>query len=173
MDTDKPAEEPKEKPIELTKKEKRKLRKEEEFQTWLREQKKKWKAQLEARKQRKKMFGLTSKKADSKSARYFQQQTINITRATWEIIQITETDTPGIFTIWALIGDQLHSIKLTVPRTFYINTSSDQLNGKKVALELPRSKPRQNLYEFSIEEAEYRHNSKVRSGVDGNEWRCL
>lgn len=39
----------------------------------------------------------------------------------WNIIQVAETSTPGIFRLWALIGSDLHEIRLEVPRIFYIN----------------------------------------------------
>ena len=37
------------------------------------------------------------------------------------MIQIVETASPGLYRILALIGFDLHCIKLVVPRTFYIN----------------------------------------------------
>ena len=37
------------------------------------------------------------------------------------IFQITETTTPGLFKLWALIGSDLHAIKVHVPRMFYVN----------------------------------------------------
>ena len=37
-------------------------------------------------------------------------------------LQITGADTPGIFRLWAMIGQELHSIKVNVPRIFYVNS---------------------------------------------------
>lgn len=39
----------------------------------------------------------------------------------WQIVQIAETGHPGFYRLWALIGSDLHSIKLIVPRMFYVN----------------------------------------------------
>lgn len=39
----------------------------------------------------------------------------------WQIVQIAETGHPGFYRLWALIGSDLHSVKLTVPRIFYVN----------------------------------------------------
>lgn len=39
----------------------------------------------------------------------------------WQIVQIAETDRPGTFRLWALIGPDLHSLKVVVPRVFYVN----------------------------------------------------
>ena len=75
------------------------------------------------------MFGITTRKVDTQaSARFFQMSTTSLSKSVWEIIQIAETETPGLFTIWALIDQSyLYPIKLNVPRTFYINTSNGQL----------------------------------------------
>ena len=35
--------------------------------------------------------------------------------------QIAETTHPGLYTLWALIGSDLHGLKLMVPRIFYVN----------------------------------------------------
>ena len=37
------------------------------------------------------------------------------------LLQIMETSHPGQFKLWALIGSDLHAMKLNVPRTFYVN----------------------------------------------------
>ena len=38
--------------------------------------------------------------------------------------QIQEMDIPGVMEVWALIGSDLHRMKVTVPRTFYVNCRS-------------------------------------------------
>jgi len=35
--------------------------------------------------------------------------------------QIVETGQPGLFRVWALIGSDLHQVKVVVPRVFYVN----------------------------------------------------
>ena len=35
--------------------------------------------------------------------------------------QIAETPIPGEYRLWVLLGSNLHSIKLKVPRIFYVN----------------------------------------------------
>ena len=39
----------------------------------------------------------------------------------WQIVQIAETGDPGVYRLWAVIGTDLHSIKLIVPHVFYVN----------------------------------------------------
>ena len=36
-------------------------------------------------------------------------------------VQIAETGHPGQYKLWALIGNDLHAVKLNVPRIFYVN----------------------------------------------------
>ena len=36
-------------------------------------------------------------------------------------MQLAETGHPGQYKLWALIGSDLHAIKLNVPRIFYVN----------------------------------------------------
>lgn len=37
------------------------------------------------------------------------------------IAQIAETGHPGLFKLWAVIGNDLHCMKLNIPRVFYVN----------------------------------------------------
>ena len=38
--------------------------------------------------------------------------------------QLMETGHPGQFKLWALIGNDLHAMKLNIPRIFYVNQKS-------------------------------------------------
>ena len=66
----------------------------------------------------------------------------------------------GLFKLWALVGADLHSIRLVVPRIFYVNQKTpkdneDQENDRlwrKVTKTLPRSHPVFNLYEYRVPE---------------------
>ncbi|CAG8498932.1 2908_t:CDS:10 [Diversispora eburnea] len=88
----------------------------------------------------------------------------------WEILQIDETKTPGDFIMWVLIGRALQSIRLIVPRRFFINYKSKTLpkeinemtgikgNVAKVNRTLPRSQERFNLFEVNMLESTYKEN---------------
>lgn len=81
----------------------------------------------------------------------------------WQVIQIMETGTPGMFRLWALVGSDLHCIKLIVPRIFYVNQKTPKENEdrenerlwRKVQKSLPRSHPVYNLYEYRVPEDVY------------------
>ena len=80
----------------------------------------------------------------------------------WQIIQISAiSGSPGVFKVWALVGSDLHQVKLVVPRIFYVNQrtpkDSSETGGlwKKVQKTLPRSHPAMNLYEYRVPEEVY------------------
>ncbi|GBP24391.1 DNA polymerase epsilon catalytic subunit A [Eumeta japonica] len=87
----------------------------------------------------------------------------------WQIIQVTETSEPGLFKLWALVGAELHQIKLTVPRIFYVNqrvcrsTDSGQY-WKKCNRILPRGHPVIHLYQYSVPEQIYREYQEQLKG---------
>jgi DNA polymerase epsilon subunit 1 len=83
-------------------------------------------------------------------------------------IQLSETNNPGVFKLWALVGQELHNIRLVVPRIFYVNQRfpRPELNENEAALWrkcsriLPRSRPVLNLYEYTVPEDLYREHSQ-------------
>ncbi|GIY31246.1 DNA polymerase epsilon catalytic subunit A [Caerostris extrusa] len=81
----------------------------------------------------------------------------------WQIIQIAETGKSGIYKLWVLIENDLHSIKLNIPRIFYVNQripkQGESPLWKKVNRILPRSHQVHNLYEYAIEEEVYQQHS--------------
>ena len=42
-------------------------------------------------------------------------------------LQIAETGRLGQFTLWLLVGSDLHQLKLSVPRVFYVNSHSSKV----------------------------------------------
>lgn len=56
-------------------------------------------------------------------SQYFQRQATTLLASRWEIVQIIETDTPGLLVAWSLVnGRRLYPIKITVPKVFYVHT---------------------------------------------------
>ena len=47
--------------------------------------------------------------------------------SSFQVIQIAETGTPGLFKLWALVGSDLHAIRLNVPRIFYVNQKTPKV----------------------------------------------
>ncbi len=74
----------------------------------------------------------------------------------------------GLYRLWALVGSDLHQIKLVVPRVFYVNQRTpkqskqqqeDEGMWRKVQKTLPRSHPALNLYEYRVPEEVFRKHA--------------
>lgn len=65
-----------------------------------------------------------------------------------------------MFRLWVLVGEDLHQLRLIVPRIFYVNLRKPKDNCEKDRVKkcvkiLPRSRPVYNLYQITISEDEY------------------
>ncbi|KAG7176387.1 DNA polymerase epsilon catalytic subunit A-like [Homarus americanus] len=90
----------------------------------------------------------------------------------WQIIQLAETNTPGQYKLWALVGHDLHLIKLIIQRIFYVNQRVPkpeiETGGvwRKVNKTLPRSHPVYNLYEYTVpEEVFCEHSNELMADL--------
>lgn len=104
----------------------------EEWLVWLRFHKKKWQLQARqrlARRKRRRLEGAEGAPQpgairDGPSAGlggFLRRTARSILDLPWQIVQISETTQAGVFRLWAVIGSDLHCIKLHVPRVFYVN----------------------------------------------------
>nr|XP_053633938.1 DNA polymerase epsilon catalytic subunit A-like [Cherax quadricarinatus] len=154
----------------------------EELTAWIRFQKKKWEFQRQQRESQSKRKRTGSYPTIGVSGRGDTGSVVRAGPATtlggflrrtqrtlmdvpWQIIQLAETNTPGLYKLWALVGHDLHLIKLIVPRVFYVNQrvpkSETETSGvwRKANKTLPRSHPVYNLYEYTVPEEVFRENS--------------
>ncbi|XP_045777091.1 DNA polymerase epsilon catalytic subunit 1 isoform X2 [Maniola jurtina] len=143
----------------------------EERRAWIVFQKKKWLWQMEQRGLRNKnKRGKVDNNAPlmSKSAGptntlggFIRRAQRTLLNTPWQIIQVAETAEPGLFRLWALVGTELHQIKLTVPRIFYVNrrVAREEESGpywRRCNRVLPRARPAQHLYQYTVPESLYR-----------------
>uniref|UniRef100_A0A4W3JDP1 DNA polymerase epsilon catalytic subunit n=1 Tax=Callorhinchus milii TaxID=7868 RepID=A0A4W3JDP1_CALMI len=139
---------------------------------WLRYHKKKWELQARQRKERRKRrkldggeaaIGRPIRDGPATSLSSFLRRTARtILDMPWQIVQIAETSHPGLFKLWAVVGSDLHCIKLNIPRLFYVNQripkAEDGAVFKKVSRILPRSNIVYNLYEYAVPEDMYQEH---------------
>lgn len=146
----------------------------EERLLWLRYHKKKWEIQARQRKERQKKRRLDDGDAvpgaggvvrETQAAglgSFLRRTARSILDMPWQIVQIGESSQPGIFRLWAVIGSDLHCIKLNIPRLFFVNQrvskTEEGVVYKKVNRILPRSNPVYNLYEYSVPEDMYQEH---------------
>ncbi|XP_071842243.1 DNA polymerase epsilon catalytic subunit A-like isoform X1 [Apostichopus japonicus] len=156
------------------------------IQKWLAYHKEKWSMQVTQRKEMRKkrrvdddggsIGGAVMRMGPSRGLGNFLRKTArSLLDLPWQIIQVAETSHPGLYKLWALIGQDLHSIKLLVPRVFYINqrNQKDSTEGpmwKKVNRTLPRSNPVFNLYQYFVPEDIYSvHANDVNTDLSAPE----
>uniref|UniRef100_A0AAX7U0J0 DNA polymerase epsilon catalytic subunit n=1 Tax=Astatotilapia calliptera TaxID=8154 RepID=A0AAX7U0J0_ASTCA len=146
----------------------------EERQVWLRYHKKKWELQLKQRKERKKRRRLLDGEAQPVGGgvirggpitglgSFLRRTARSILDMPWQIVQIAETSHPGLYKLWAVIGNDLHCMKLNIPRVFYVNQKvpkqEEGATYKKVNRMLPRSNMVYYLYEYSVPEDMYQEH---------------
>ena len=130
------------------------------FQGWLNQQKKFWKKfkpEIETEK------NLNDKSQNNKSKNIFNRFGVNIENSFKKnpiyIIQATENpSSPGIMKLWVYFGNYFMPINVKIRRKIYINSLQQDVPDvfKKVNLFLPRNKPLLNLYEFKLEEKDFK-----------------
>lgn len=135
-----------------------------DYAEWLEFQKRKWKRQRLVRARNRETLSSTPQR-DHGVGGYFRQKAGSVLTSIWQIVQIAETELPGEFRVWLLAQDQLVSIRVLVPRTFYINTKDKEFDlGKygnplceisESARTLPRSHKNLNLFEMTMSESNY------------------
>ncbi|KAM9811154.1 DNA polymerase epsilon catalytic subunit A [Neosynchiropus ocellatus] len=146
----------------------------EEILVWLRYHKKKWELQLRQRKERKKKRRLLDGEAHPTGGgvirdgpttglgSFLRKTARSILDMPWQIVQIAETSHPGLYKLWAVIGHDLHCMKLNIPRVFYVNQKvpkqEEGATYKKVNRMLPRSNVMYYLYEYSVPEDMYQEH---------------
>ncbi|KAK3734408.1 hypothetical protein QZH41_010067, partial [Actinostola sp. cb2023] len=144
----------------------------EDKEAWVAFQKKKWEYQAKQRAERKRLrqeassMGVTiGSRGGSNTAMtsFIRQQARSLLNTPWQIVQIAETGALGVFKVWALIGSDLHAVKVNIPRIFYVNCRTPRegegATWRPVSKTLPRSHAAINLYEYSVPENIYREHS--------------
>ncbi|XP_070548417.1 DNA polymerase epsilon catalytic subunit A-like isoform X2 [Ptychodera flava] len=144
----------------------------EERLAWLAYHKKKWELQAKQRRENKRRRvdsndvggGIIRSGPNTALGNFLRKTARSLLDMPWQIVQLAESTTPGVYKVWALIGSDLHAIKLNIPTIFYVNqrTAKESTEGafwKRVSRTLPRAAPVYNLYEYSIPADLYRQHA--------------
>lgn len=146
----------------------------EEILVWLRYHKKKWELQIRQRKERRKRRRLIDGESQPTGGgvirdgpttglgSFLRRTARSILDMPWQIVQIAETSHPGLYKLWAVIGSDLHCMKLNIPRVFYVNQrvpkQEEGATCKKVNRILPRSSVVYYLYQYAVSEDMYQEH---------------
>lgn len=152
---------------------------------WLQWHKQVWRLQLARRKRRKAELGANASLLGGNNSAgsnrtgvdsFLQRANLSLLQKNWNIMQISESETPGILRMWVVTDDNMmHKVDLKVDRRVFINSYDrmEQHRQNEVQSSLPRMRPRYHLYSWDIEEEVYRERQreieaqKTDPGVEG------
>ncbi|KAI9707557.1 MAG: DNA polymerase epsilon catalytic subunit [Candelina mexicana] len=140
----------------------------EDYEGWLRYQKKKWKIQKQARLRRRQLFGERSNVATDAIGSFFRNQAEFLFISTWQVLQLRTTDTPGEVRAFVLIDTKVHVLKINVQRQVFLNLktkdmSDVEINGctvEEVHHTLPNGHPSVHLFKLTMAEGVYLNDAK-------------
>ena len=140
----------------------------EDYAAFLKYQKKKWKIQKQARIRRKQLFGERSNAASDSLGGLFRNQAELLFTNTWQVLQLQESDTPGIIRAFILIDRKVHTLKVKVPRQVFLNLKDNKLPDveiqgctvEKVTHTLPNGHPSVHLFKLTMSEEIYVNESQ-------------
>ncbi|CAF9930622.1 MAG: DNA polymerase epsilon catalytic subunit [Gomphillus americanus] len=137
-----------------------------DYSAFLSYQKQKWAIQKQARKRRRQLFGEKSTVVSDLGG-FFRNQAVMVYTNTWQILQLRESDTPGLVQAFVLIDQKVHSLKVKVPRQVYLNLKGkdlpdvaiDDCEVEKVNHTLPNGHASVHLFRMSMSEEAFLNNA--------------
>jgi DNA polymerase epsilon subunit 1 len=143
----------------------------EDYEGFLEYQKQKWKIQKQARIRRRHLFGETRANAQSNIGATFRNQAEMLFKSTWQVLQLRETDSPGVVLAFVLIDSKVHRLKVNVPRQVFLNLKGKELpdievdgcEAQKVTHTLPNGHPSVHLFKLTMSEDVYVNDAQKLS----------
>ncbi|MCO5602895.1 hypothetical protein L7F22_057034 [Adiantum nelumboides] len=127
-----------------------------DYPGWVRVMKKRW---SKKRQERETPMGTISMASSS----MFSRRSRTLATAVWDVVQICPSSRAGEYRLWILMDKQLQSLKMRVPRIFYVNfkslprsgTFQDGYKVENLIRSLPRGTPCRHLYKVTVAEEAY------------------
>ncbi|KAI4260020.1 MAG: hypothetical protein LQ352_000516 [Teloschistes flavicans] len=144
-----------------------------DYEGFLRYQKKKWKIQKQQRIRRRQLFGERDNLAADSLGGLFRNQAELLFINTWQVLQLRETKIPGHIRAFVLIDKKVHALTIKVPRLLFINTNGGglpdiELPGsvvERVHHTLPNGHPSTMLFKLAVSEEVYIHESQKITAI--------
>ncbi|MCJ1294308.1 DNA polymerase epsilon catalytic subunit [Xylographa carneopallida] len=135
----------------------------EDYSNFLEYQKKKWKIQKQARIRRRQLFGDRNNVATDSLGGFFRNQADLLFTNTWQVLQLRESDTPGIVRAFVLIERKIYVLMVKVPRQVFLNLKGKDLPDvdirgckvEKVSHTLPNGHPSVHLFKLTMPDEVY------------------
>ncbi|CAD6887281.1 unnamed protein product [Tilletia controversa] len=148
-----------------------------EYSGWVAVVKKRWRKRIADRQEElRQLGGPMQKVGKGRMATMISRRTASMASARWDIVQITPGSRPGEYRFWVMVDDQLQSLRLLVPREFYINFKSQPQPGlfkeeyqvESVVKTLPRGATCRHLYRVTVPEDQYLEDEVYFSAIINN-----
>ena len=135
----------------------------EDYSKFLEYQKMKWKIQKQARTRRRQLFGERNNVTTDSLTGFFRNQAELLFTSTWQVLQLRESDTPGIVRAFVLIDRKVHVLMVKVPRQVFLNLKGKDLPDvdikgcevEKVSHTLPNGHPSVHLFKLTMSDEVY------------------
>ena len=136
----------------------------EDYSGWLRVMKRTWRL----KRQQRGTGGLASgpssiARPNGSIATMLQNQSFGMSGSQWDVVQVAPTNRPGEFKLWLAINSTFQSLRLRIPREFYLNlkkapaagTFDPRYQSSPIVRTLPRGHPCRHLYKIVVDEQAY------------------
>ncbi|KAN0061615.1 DNA polymerase epsilon catalytic subunit [Thecaphora frezii] len=153
----------------------------EDYPGWVAAMKKKWQKRRQQRAKERKALAAMGGGLSSGSkgismgtvGSLFSRKSMSMATATWDVVQICPTNRPGEFRLWIAIDQHLQSLKLRVPRQFYVNFKQmpkegafgDDYRVESLVRTLPRGMPSRHLFRITVAEDVFLEQEAHFSGL--------
>ncbi len=135
----------------------------EDYPGWLRVTKKLWRRQRALRAKQGKFAPAPNRAIQGSISAVLRQQSFGMSSRQWDVIQIAPTARPGEYKLWLAIDKSFQSVKLRIPRQFYlnfkeapkVNTFNQSYEAIPIVRTLPRNHPCRHLYRIIVDEQVY------------------
>ena len=136
----------------------------EDYSGWLRVMKRTWRLKRQQRGTGDLASGPTSMARPNGSiATMLQNQSFGMSGSQWDVVQVAPTNRPGEFKLWLAINSTFQSLRLRIPREFYLNlkkapsagTFDPRYQSTPIVRTLPRGHPCRHLYKIVVDEQAY------------------
>lgn len=141
---------------------------------WVSGKKLEWRQRRQERAAFKAATGSTNRQLRGTLGSMLRHQATGFSTHAWEVLQIIPSAArPGEFRMWLLVKDSLQSVKLRIPRQFYMNLQRGLASTsfptsctvEAVVRTLPRSHPRLDLFRVTVDEAAFVREATAYSRV--------
>lgn len=127
-----------------------------DYSGYLRVMRKQWRTQRVERARARR----TGARQDGTVSSMMRSKAVDLGSRQWDVVQIASSHRPGEYIMWLAVDGTFQSVKLRIPREFYLNfktlptsgTFAPEYETVAVARTLPRGQPARHLFRVQVDE---------------------